>query len=156
LLFLNSGAIEYSLGNRELQKMGGLREKMPVTANTNLIASMSIAGIPPFNGFVSKLIIILACIQANRIGLAFCAIAGSILTLASFMKVQKYAFFGKSSLKDIKEVPGIMRLSMIILAVICLMGGLLILPQLKGFLQSAVDVLVSGNAYKESVFWALK
>ena len=158
LLFLNSGAVVYSLGTRDLQKMGGLREKMPVTANTNLIASMSIAGIPPFNGFFSKLMIILACIEAGHFGYAFCAIAASILTLASFMKVQKYAFFGKLNQKwqDIKEVPWPMQLSMIILAIICLFGGLLITPLFRPFLQSAVDVLVLGEGYKDAVLGALR
>jgi len=158
LLFLNSGAVDYSLGTRDLQKMGGLRDKMPVTANTNLIASMSIAGIPPFNGFWSKLLIILACIQANHFGYAFCAIIASILTLASFMKVQKYAFLGKLSEKrqDLEEVPLAMRLSMIILAVICVIGGILLIPIFKPFLQNAVNVLLLGTGYKDAVFGAIK
>jgi multicomponent Na+:H+ antiporter subunit D len=138
--------------------MGGLREKMPITANTNLIASMSIAGIPPFNGFWSKLLIILACIQSGRIIYAICAVVASILTLASFMKVQKYAFFGKlkERWQDIKEIPAFMRLSMIVLAIICVMGGLLIIPLFKPFLQSAVDVLLAGKGYKDAVFGAIR
>jgi len=158
LLFLNSGALDYALGTRDLQDMGGLREKMPITANTNLIASMSIAGIPPFNGFWSKLLIILACIQSGRIIYAICAVVASILTLASFMKVQKYAFFGKlkERWQDIKEIPAFMRLSMIVLAIICVMGGLLIIPLFKPFLQSAVDVLLAGNGYKDAVFGAIR
>jgi len=158
LLFFNSGAVVYSLGTRDLREMGGLREKMPVTANTNLIASMAIAGIPPFNGFFSKLIIILACIEANRFGYAFCAVAGSILTLASFTKVQKYAFSGrlKEKCQAVKEVPPLMQLSMILLAVICVFGGLLIIPLFKPFLQSAVNVLLLGNGYKDAVSGMLR
>ena len=154
LLFLNSGAVEYATDNRDLKKMGGLKEKMPVTSNTSWIASMSISGIPPFNGFWSKLIIILACVQADRIGLAFIAVIGSILTLASFMKVQKFAFFGKlnTTLDKIKEVPVSMRLSMIIFATICLFGGLLLIPHLmEYFLKPAVNVLVSGTEYAFTV-----
>jgi len=158
LLFLNSGAVDYSLGTRDLREMGGLKERMPVTANTNLIASMSIAGIPPFNGFWSKLLIILACIQANRFGYAFCAVLASILTLASFTKVQKYAFFGKLNerWKDVKEVPLAMRLSMIILAMICIIGGILLLPIFRPFLQSAANVLLAGKTYKDVVFGAIQ
>jgi multicomponent Na+:H+ antiporter subunit D len=158
LLFLNSGAVDYALGTRDLQKMGGLKEKMPVTGNTNLIASMSIAGIPPFNGFWSKLLIILACIEANRIGYAFWAVLASILTLASFMKVQKYAFWGKLSenLLNLKEVPRLMQLAMIILAIICIVGGFLLIPLFKPFLKSATDILVSGLNYKNVVFGVVK
>lgn len=157
LLFLNSGAVEYTCGTRDLQKMGGLNKNMPVTAATNMVASMSIAGVPPFNGFWSKLLIILACIQANRFGFALCAIIGSILTLASFMKVQKYAFFGnlKEKLERVKEVPFSMRLSMIILALICLFGGLLLLPNHRFFLQSAADTLTAGKGYANLVFQAI-
>lgn len=158
LLFLNSGALDYSLKTRDLQKMGGLRERMPVTANTNLVASMSIAGIPPFNGFWSKLLIILACIQSGKIIYAICAIIGSILTLASFMKVQKYAFFGKLNEKwgQIKEVPLSMRLSMAALAIICVFGGFLLIPKFSPFLQSAVDVLLQGKEYAGVVLGAVK
>jgi len=114
LLFLNSGAVEYATGTRDLQKMGGLMTKMPITGTTSLVASMSIAGIPPFNGFWSKLIIIIACVQANRLGYAFWAVLASILTLASFMKVMKYAFFGKLREKwnKVEEVPVFMKLAM--------------------------------------------
>lgn len=158
LLFLNSGALDYSLGTRDLKDMGGLKEKMPVTANTNLVASMSIAGIPPFNGFWSKLLIILACIQSGKIIYAIFAVVASILTLASFMKVQKYAFSGRLKEKwlSVKEVPWAMQLSMIALAIICLVGGLLVTPLFKPFLQSAADVLLLGNGYKDIVFNALR
>jgi multicomponent Na+:H+ antiporter subunit D len=156
LLFLTSGAIDYSADTRDLKEMSGLRERMPVTANTNLVASMSIAGIPPFNGFFSKLIIIFACLQKGYVGYALAAVIGSILTLASFMKVQKYAFLGelKEKYKDIKEAPFFMRLSMVALAAICVIGGILLLPSLKFFLNGAVDVLLEGRKYADIVLGA--
>ncbi|MDD5617898.1 MAG: proton-conducting transporter membrane subunit, partial [Candidatus Omnitrophica bacterium] len=150
LLFLNAGAVEYATDKRDLRQMGGLKERMPVTATTSWIASMAISGMPPFNGFWSKLIIIFACIQADRIGLAFVAVIGSLLTLSSFVKVQKYAFFGKlnQALEKVKEVPVSMQVSMIVLAAICLLGGILLIPQLLVyFIKPAVDVLLSGTQY---------
>jgi multicomponent Na+:H+ antiporter subunit D len=120
---------------------------------------MSIAGIPPFNGFWSKLIIIAACIQAHHFGYAFWAILASVLTLASFMKVQKYAFFGKlrKELGQIKEVPFSMGLSMVILAIICLIGGLLLIPAFREvFLSPAAETLLAGKDYAVSVFGSLK
>ncbi|MFC1809491.1 complex I subunit 5 family protein [Candidatus Omnitrophota bacterium] len=150
LLFLNSGALEYATGTRDLQKMGGLAKKLPVTAATNLIASMSIAGIPPFNGFWSKLIIIMACVQAGRYGYAFWAVLASILTLASFMKVMKYAYYGslKECWKTVKEVPFSMIFAMVLLAGICVIGGVLIYPSVNEvFLKEATDALVMGKEY---------
>ena len=159
LLFLNSGAVEYATGTRDLQKMGGLKEKMPVTGATSLIASMSIAGIPPFNGFWSKLIIIVACIEAQHFAYAFWAVLASILTLSSFMKVQRYGFFGelKEKLNQVKEVPFFMKVSMIALAVICVVGGVLLLPAVSGdFLNVARDTVLAGQDYITSVFGAIK
>jgi len=147
LLFLNAGAIEYRLGTRNLKKMGGLFEKMPLTSGTSMGASMAISGIPPFNGFFSKLLIIIAAIQAKYYVLAALAVLVSIITLASFMKFQRYAFFGEKNVSkkahDIKEVPFFMSLSMIILAFLCLALSLLMVPSIREFfLQPAVDVLL--------------
>ncbi|HAJ32002.1 MAG TPA: NADH/ubiquinone/plastoquinone (complex I) [Candidatus Atribacteria bacterium] len=155
LLFLNSGAVEYATGTRDLQKMGGLMTKMPITGATSLVASMSIAGIPPFNGFWSKLIIIIACVQANRLGYAFWAVLASILTLASFMKVMKYAFFGKlrDRWNEVREVPVFMKLAMVILALICVVGGVLLIYNINEiFLKPASDVLLEGTKYADIVF----
>lgn len=159
LLFLNSGAIEYSAGTRDLQKMGGLISRMPVTGTTNLVASMSIAGIPPFNGFWSKLIIIIAAVEAGRFWYAFWAVLASLLTLASFAKVMKYAFFGtiKEKLKDVREAPLFMKVSMIALALICLAGGILALSGVSEvFLERASGVISEGVKYADIVMGNIK
>ncbi|MHC4417137.1 MAG: complex I subunit 5 family protein, partial [Planctomycetota bacterium] len=65
LLFLTSGSIEMATGTRQLKQMGGLAEKMPVTRATCTVASASIAGIPPFSGFWSKLVLVIAAVQAH-------------------------------------------------------------------------------------------
>ena len=155
LLFLNSGAVEYATGTRDLKEMGGLMKRMPVTGTTTLIASMSIAGIPPFNGFWSKLIIIIAAVQAGKFGYAFWAVLASVLTLASFMKVMKYGFFGKlrDNLATVKEVPLFMKLSISLFACICVIGGILVTQQLAGmFLDRAVAVITEGINYAKVVF----
>jgi multicomponent Na+:H+ antiporter subunit D len=156
LLFLNSGAIDYATGTRNLKETSGLAKVMPVTAKTSMVASMSIAGVPPFNGFFSKLLIIFACIQKGYIGYALCAVIGSVLTLASFMKVQKFAFSGeiKDRFKNIKEVPWPMKSSMVCLAIICIFGGLMLLPSLRFFLDDAVNVLLKGTSYANRVMEA--
>lgn len=159
LLFLNSGAIEYSTGTRDLEKMGGLNLKMPVTGYTSLAGSMSISGIPPLSGFWSKLIIILACIQAKYFTLALVVVLVSIITLAYYLKLQRYAFFGKlkEELSGIKEVPFSMKFPMIILSVICLVGGLLLIPAFSEiFLKAASDVLLAGREYATLVFGSIR
>jgi len=150
LLFLNSGAVVYGTGSRQLKRLGGLNQKMPITSSTSLIASMSIAGIPPFNGFWSKLIIIMACIQSRHFFLAGLAVVVSVMTLVYYLKVQRYAFWGELqlTLKDIREVPFAMCFSMILLAFLCTIMGALLLPGVKElFIDPAVNTLVNGREY---------
>ena len=147
LLFLNAGSVEYATGTRNLKELGGLSELLPVTSVTSLGASLSISGIPPFNGFFSKLIIIIAAIQGRFYLLAFLAVIVSIITLASFMKVQRYAFLDKlkkTRLQNIKEVPFLMCLPMIVLALLCLVMSLMVIPGIREtFLMPAVNSLIS-------------
>jgi multicomponent Na+:H+ antiporter subunit D len=151
LLFLNAGAVEYTTGTRNLKKLGGLSGNMPVTSSTSLGASMAISGIPPFNGFFSKLIIIIAAAKAQYYLLTFLAIIVSIITLASFLKVQKKTFYGKPvnrKLKNLKEVPFTMCFSMIVLAILCIALSLLILPGLREtVMEHVVYTLINKSNY---------
>ncbi|MGM0531052.1 MAG: complex I subunit 5 family protein [Bacteroidota bacterium] len=153
LLFLNSGAIEYVTGTRNLKMMGGLFKSLPITSTTSLGASLSISGIPPFNGFFSKLIIIVAAIQGEFYLLAVLAIIVSIVTLASFMKFQRYAFFNKSKFtRKIREVPFPMCLSMVVLVILCVGLSLLIFPGIREvILTPAVDVLMETTNYSSAI-----
>lgn len=155
LLFLNAGAIEYSIGTRNLQEMGGLSKTMPATSATSLVASLSISGIPPFNGFFSKLIIIVAAILAKFYFLALLAVIVSIITLASFMKFQRYAFFNKAdddNSRTIKEVPFPMLFSMIVLGIICLLLSILVFPGIREIiLTPATDILMDPSKYASQI-----
>jgi len=152
LLFLTAGAVEYETGTRDLKKLGGLSANMPITSYTSFGASMAISGIPPFNGFFSKLIIIIAAVKAGFYLLAFFAVIVSIITLASFMKVQRYAFFSKEAYDGgnglVKEVPFAMTFSMVLLGVLCLALSALILPGVREVvLTPTVDALMNANDY---------
>ena len=54
LLFLGSGAVQYGTGERDMEQLGGLIHRMPVTAVVFLVGCMAISALPPFNGFVSE------------------------------------------------------------------------------------------------------
>ena len=56
-LFANAAAVEEVTGTRDMDRLGGLSSKMPVTGFTSLVSSLSTAGIPPLSGFWSKLVI---------------------------------------------------------------------------------------------------
>ena len=147
LLFLNAGAVERMAGTRDLRELGGLSKKMPVTFVSSLIATFSISGIPPFNGFWSKLYIIVGCAYAGNLGLGLVAVIGSLLTLASFLRVQKYTFFGelKENLAGVKEAPFLMGASMLALAIICFGVGIM-LPFIMQFIVGPAASVVLGGA----------
>ena len=155
LLFLTSGSVQMSTGTRQLREMGGLAEKLPVTRATCTVASASIAGIPPFSGFWSKLILVIAAVQAHFYWVAAIIVFVSLCTLIMYLKVQRYVFLGElpENLKEIKENRGSMLVAMVFLACLCtLMGLLLLVPGLREIvLEPAVKVLVDGVAYSANV-----
>ncbi|MFO8051723.1 MAG: proton-conducting transporter membrane subunit [Thermoplasmatota archaeon] len=116
LLFLTAGAIIYKAGTRNLNKMGGLGRDMKLTALFFIIGALAIAGIPPANGFASKLLIYEAAFKFNPV-VGAVAMLVSLLTLASFVKVFYSAFMGPKN-PDMKtgEVPRSMLLGMSVLA----------------------------------------
>jgi len=145
LLFLNSGSMLWATGTQDLNKLGGLMRFMPVTAVTALMASLSISGVPLFNGFASKWSLLVAAVQSGGIArpeevwilkclpaFALVAILTSALTLASFIK-----FFGSSFLSRTSqlvadraahgtlEVGWMMRLPQLFLAAICVGVGVM-------------------------------
>ena len=154
LLFLTSGSIEFATGSRQLKELGGLAEKMPITRTMCTIASAAIAGVPPFNGFWSKLLIVLAAVKAQFYGLAAVTVLVSLVTLISFLKVQRYIFLGDlpDKLTEVKESKGSMVWSMGVLTCLCVVMGLFLLwgPLREHILTPAVQVLVQ-NVYSSEI-----
>jgi len=149
LLFLNSGSIQNATGTRSLDQMGGLAKRMPLTAATTLIGSLSIAGVPPLAGFWSKLIIIIALFQARQYGFALIAVLASIVTLWYYLLIQRQAFFGKlnETWENIKEAPFWMSASTVILGLICIAVGIFFGLFLRSWIQPAADALSAGVIY---------
>jgi len=158
LLFLNAGVIEQATGTRDLNKMGGLNSKMPVAAFSSLMASMSISGIPPFAGFWSKLLIVVAAVQSGHIVYSAVAVIVSIITLVYYLRFQTRVFFGKAADEPAHAyvISFGMKFAMIFLGVICLAAGLMLLPSLRDYLNQGVDVLVSGINYRDAILGAAR
>lgn len=131
LLFLSIGAVIHRTHSRNLSDYGGLARTMPITFVTCSIAALSISGIPPFNGFVSKWMIYQGLVQSfSTDGSLFMvvwlatAMFGSTLTLASFVKLI-YATFLTVPAKphSVKEVSASMWIPMVIMAGLCIIFG---------------------------------
>ncbi len=146
LLFLTAGAVIYRVGTSDLNKMGGLAHSMKYTTIFFIIGALSIAGIPPFNGYASKLMIYESVYQFNPL-LAVIAMIVSILTLASFVKVFHSAFMGPKIHTDVKEVPKSMLAGMAILTFFIILFG--IFPQLAitYLVQPAASALANPIGY---------
>jgi multicomponent Na+:H+ antiporter subunit D len=147
LLFLNSGAVQYRLHTRDIDEMGGLENRMPVTSITSTFGTLSIAGVPPFNGFWSKLFIILGALAAGKILIAVLGILVSIFTLGYFLIIQRKVFFGKLNVKwqDIREAPFAMSAAVILLAAACLLSGIFFHAVTNGLVEPAAMILLGGN-----------
>lgn len=147
LMFLNAGTIEYLTGTRELSRLGGLASKHPLTAATSLGGSLAISGIPPFNGFFSKLIIIIAAIQGGFYVVALIAVAASIITVAYFFRLMRNTFYGEErnnlSGKH-SRVPLSMKLSLVVMLVLCLLLSSLVIPEIREVLiNPAIEVITN-------------
>jgi len=132
-LFLGAGSVLYRTGQRDMDRLGGLASSMPYTAGTTAIASLSIAGVPPFNGFASKWLIIAGCLLAGIrfplfMLLGLVALFISLATLASFLKVMGSVFLGQAEERNrVEEVPTSMILPQAVLAGLCVLLG--VFPQ---------------------------
>ncbi len=124
MLFYTAGNVYYSTHTRDLDKLGGIIQWMPVSGLFFLVGSLSICAIPPFNGFISEFLIYNSVFQ--NIGtadfftslmilvvvLSLVVIGG--LSVYSFTKAFGLSFLGSrrggSHLGEVKEVPSIMRI----------------------------------------------
>lgn len=125
LLFMCMGAVIFGTGRTHLTELGGIWRKMPVTMIACMIAAFSISGLPGFNGFVSKGMIIAAAGLEHMPMLQLALILGSIGTFLSFLKLTYFVFFNKPKEEiEAKEVPLHMQAAMGITAFLCVLFGL--------------------------------
>ena len=128
LLFLAAGAIIYSTGARKISELGGLAKRMPVTSFCFFVGALAVSGIPPLNGFQSKLALFVAGAEAGDWYAVILGIAGSLVTMVVLLKAAKSVFWGPAtppaSAPTVREAPLTVVVSMVILAILCLGIGI--------------------------------
>ena len=129
-LFLSAGSVENRARTTDLDSLGGLGTKMPITLFTFIIAALAISGVPPLNGFFSKWMVYQGVIEfGNESNLwpifLVAAMFGSVLTLASFLKISHSLFFGErpKELNKVREARFEMVVPALILALLCIIFG---------------------------------
>ncbi len=147
LLFLSSGSIEQQAHTRDLAQMGALAKSMPITGLCCRIGALSIAGVPPFNGFFSKLVIIISLALAGFGWLAAIAAAVAVGTLLMYIKVQRYALDGEPAdpAADVREAPALMCVALVVLAVVCVGAGLAFFPLKEHLFDPAGKALLDAT-----------
>ncbi len=109
-LFINAAAVEDGTATRDMAKLGGMSSRMPVTSVTSVVSWLSASGIPPFAGFWSKLLIVVALWATGHYAYAAIAVVASVLTLAYFLFMQRKVFQGelKVEFEKVSEAKGLL------------------------------------------------
>jgi len=131
LLFLCIGALIYSTGGlRRISQMSGMSKWMPITGFCFFVGALSIGGLPPFNGFVSKFTIFLALVDKGMIWAAVIGMVTSLLTITCLVHAAYAVFWGNARVEGVshnpgpKEVPVTMWAGMVFLAGTSLLLGI--------------------------------
>jgi hydrogenase-4 component B len=158
LLFLGAGAVLHATGTREIDRLGGLLKKMPLTGLTFLTGAAAITGLPPLNGFVSEFLIFLGAykgVASRSVGLivpAAAIIAGLALigglAAACFTKAFGVVFLGEPRTTDTARAhePGpAMRIPIVILAAGCFGIGIFS-PWVLRFMGGVIEFVAGSGA----------
>lgn len=158
LLFFGAGAVRHATHSLEMETMGGLMKRMPITGTTFVIATAAICALPPLNGFISEFLIYFgsfsslystkgtfSVLAAVTVIIALALIGG--LALACFTKAAGIVFSGEPRTREAaeaKESGVLMSISMVILAALCGCIGLFS-PQVIGFLWPVFSTIVGNH-----------
>ncbi|HOJ94723.1 MAG TPA: proton-conducting transporter membrane subunit, partial [Fervidobacterium nodosum] len=129
MIFLSFAAVVYRTGTTKIDELGGLIHRMPITFVTYLVGIISLAGIPPTSGFISKWMIFQSLVSRGMFVTEMFVFIGSIGSFLYVFRPLAGVFLGqlKSAHKEVKEAPIFMTIPMIILVILTVLWG--IFPQ---------------------------
>jgi NADH-quinone oxidoreductase subunit L len=152
LLFLGAGSVIHGLGGeQDMRRMGGLRDRMPVTFATMAVATLAIAGVPPFSGFFSKDEIVWGAFAGPLAQpvLGVLAFIAAFLTAYYTGRLLFMTFFGTArGDHHAHESPAVMTVPLLVLAVLAFGGGWIPVP-------SVLEPVVGHVGGPEAPFWML-
>jgi multicomponent Na+:H+ antiporter subunit A len=169
-LFMMAGIVDHETGVRDIRKLGGLMAFMPITFSIALIGAFSMAGLPPFNGFLSKEMFFTGVLQlvradvfhADAWGTVFPVLAwvASVFTFIYSMILVFRTFTGKAKLDQLEkkphEAPIGMLISPLILVSLVIVFGLFPNIAAYGLVEPAVASIqpLEGDTYHAHIrFW---
>lgn len=156
LLFMGAGAVDHAMGTRDIEKMGGLIHRMPATAVMVLVACAAAAALPPLNGFVSEWMIFQSVLASPALpqsimhflvpAVGILLVLAAALAASGFVRFFGIAFLGRARSAEAghaHEADGFSRAAMGVLAVLCVVAGLVAAP-LATALAPLVQTLTGG------------
>ncbi|MDO8494076.1 MAG: NADH-quinone oxidoreductase subunit L, partial [Deltaproteobacteria bacterium] len=138
LLFLGAGSVIHGMhGEQDIRKMGGLKDRMPLTCWTFVIASLAISGIYPLAGFFSKDAILWHAFHGGHTMLWLIGFLGAGMTAFYMFRLVGFVFFGEPQMNQatwekVHESPPSMASVLILLAVLSVVGGWIGVPAALG------------------------
>ena len=139
-LFLCAGIVEQNTKTKDITQLGGLIKTMPVTAVSFLLCAFSVMGIPPFGGFFQQIYGYDRRASERTTWITLIFLAGAFLTIIYLFRVFNMVFMGQEKLTPKPEGSPVMVISVALLAVLSLAGGILIYFPFQ-FAQSAIQQL---------------
>jgi multicomponent Na+:H+ antiporter subunit D len=127
-LFFAAGALIHQTGYRTLHDLRGVARAMPWTTLALAIGALSVVGLPPTAGFIGKWYIALGALEAGRPGFAAVLLLGALLIFIYYIRMLNAFYFrapAHAEMLAVREAPASMLVPVLILAAICLLGGLL-------------------------------
>ena len=152
LIFLIGGTIIYLTGTANLKEISGLIRTHPFLGWMFFIASLALAGIPPFSGFLGKLLITKGTFEAGEYWLGAIGLISSLLVLYSVMKIFMNAFWGETNLSEDMEkgtTRGIIVPITLLTAVTIFLG--LGGESISAYIQLAAEGLMNPDLYIDAV-----
>jgi hydrogenase-4 component B len=166
LLFYGAGAVLDATGERDMDRLGGLIHRMPLTSFAVLVGCVAISALPPFNGFVSEWLMFQAVLQSPELPQWALKImvpaVGALLALAAalaaacFVKAFGVTFLGRPrspAAEAAAEVDRTSLAAMFILAALCLLAGILPGPVIDALSPVTIGILGSRIPVQADEAW---
>ncbi|WP_456272628.1 complex I subunit 5 family protein [Bacillus sp. AK031] len=145
-LFFVAAIFNSSLSAVDIEDVKGLGYRFPLLSFIFVIASLAIVGLPPFNGFISKWLIIEAALESGFVYAAFFILVGTFLSLTYYLKVI-VTLYTKNEKEILIEAPGLsLRLPAVFLGSLCILFG--VVPSLPlGLINKIPEFLLDNENY---------
>jgi len=146
MLFLAAGNIYQKYGTKEIKKITGLFQVLPVTGTVFMLGLFAIAGMPPFSVFSSELGIILATFQAKfyLLGSIFVIFVALVFTSIAFALIRDLRALQTNDSIPAGEINPLGSVLMIVMLILIVLTSFYLPPFLTTLLQAAVNIVMGG------------